>query len=176
MIGAYDCRIGGPSNPVAADRLVTRFSKSRPLSAKTGASSVTPQPNSRPAPLPSESAGNGSGDPTTLNEGAGDLTDDDVGVAAFLTLGDDVVRNLLDVLQRLDRLRGIIEDTKSTLLQVGSASIDLRDLVARLEADIRSANSAMLAITGHWLMSSPGRGGPLTIRSTPAEGSRGMKH
>lgn len=101
-----------------------------------------------------------------LNERADDLTDDDAGVAAFLTLGDDVVRNLLDVLQRLDRLRGVIEDTKSTLLQLGSARIDLRDLVVRLETDLRSANTAMLAIASNWLMSSPERGGPLTIRST----------
>ncbi|WP_067538927.1 hypothetical protein [Nocardia crassostreae] len=99
------------------------------------------------------------------NDNAGELTDDDAGVAAFLTLGDDVVRNLLDVLQRLDRIRGVVEDTKSTLLQVGSASIDLRDLIARLETDLRSANTAMLAITGNWLMSLPERQGPLTIRS-----------
>ncbi|GAB0104171.1 hypothetical protein JMUB6875_31450 [Nocardia sp. JMUB6875] len=96
-----------------------------------------------------------------------ELTDDDVGVTTFLTLGDDLVRNLLDVLQRLDRLRGILEDTKSTLLQVDSATVDVRELVATLETDLRSANTSMLAIASNWLMSSATRRGPLTIRSVP---------
>lgn len=97
----------------------------------------------------------------------GELTDDDIGVTAFLSLGDDLVRNLLDVLQRLDRLRGVLDDTKSTLLQVDSATIDVRELVATLETDLRSANTSMLAIVSNWLMSSPGRHGPLVIRSVP---------
>ncbi|MFE6864794.1 hypothetical protein [Nocardia sp. NPDC057668] len=98
---------------------------------------------------------------------AGDLTDDDAGVNSFLTLGDDMVRNLMDVLQRLDRLRGVLDDAKSTLLQIDSATIDVRDLVARLETDLRSANASMLAITSDWLMASPVRSGPLTLRSAP---------
>lgn len=93
-----------------------------------------------------------------------DLTDDDAGITAFLTLGDDLVRNLLDVLQRLDRLRGVLEDTKSTLLQVDSATIDVRELVARLEVDLRSANTSMLAIAGNWLMTAPDRHSPLVIK------------
>ncbi|WP_040808912.1 hypothetical protein [Nocardia concava] len=95
------------------------------------------------------------------------LTDDDAGVTAFLSLGDDLVRNLLDVLQRLDRLRGVLDDTKSTLLQVDSATIDVRELVARLEIDLRSANTSMLAIASDWLMSAPGRHGPLVLRNLP---------
>ncbi|MEV6135244.1 hypothetical protein AB0L63_04090 [Nocardia sp. NPDC051990] len=39
-----------------------------------------------------------------------DLTDDDVGVTVFPTLGDDLVRKLLEVRQRLDRLRGVLDD------------------------------------------------------------------
>ncbi|GAB2544335.1 hypothetical protein [Nocardia heshunensis] len=96
-----------------------------------------------------------------------DLTDDDRGVNAFLTLGDDLVRTLADALQRLDLLRGILEDTEVPLPQQHSARSKARDLIAAVELDIRSANSAMLDITGDWLMSAPGRSGPLALRSAP---------
>ncbi|QLY31737.1 hypothetical protein [Nocardia huaxiensis] len=95
------------------------------------------------------------------------VTDDDDGVSAFLVLGDDLVRTLTDALQRLDLLRGILDDTESTLPQQYSAREEVRELFAAVELDVRSAKNAMLSIAGAWPMSAAGRSGALVIRSTP---------
>ncbi|WP_282786002.1 MULTISPECIES: hypothetical protein [unclassified Nocardia] len=73
----------------------------------------------------------------------------------FLTLGDGVVRRLLDVLLRLDTIRGVLEASDSTNAQVTAARTDLSALVAELENHIRVSNSAMLDITSTWPITEP---------------------
>ncbi|WP_306364022.1 hypothetical protein [Nocardia sp. CC227C] len=75
----------------------------------------------------------------------------------FLTLGDGVVRRLLDVLLRLDTIRGVLDESDSTSAQVAAARNDLSALVAELENHIRVSNSAMLDITSTWPTTEPGR-------------------
>ncbi|ATL70161.1 hypothetical protein [Nocardia terpenica] len=73
-------------------------------------------------------------------------------VTEFLALGDGIVRQLSDVLLRLDGLQAVLDDSAATPGQRNTASRDVRALVSGLEAEIRSRNTAMLDITAGWPM------------------------
>lgn len=82
------------------------------------------------------------------------------GAGQFLTLGDGVVRRLLDALSHLDLLRGVLDDSDSSSAQMHTAHGQLSDLLTDLETHIRVTNAAMLDITSAWPTPASGRPAP----------------
>ncbi|MCM6777235.1 hypothetical protein NDR87_27480 [Nocardia sp. CDC159] len=79
-------------------------------------------------------------------------------VSEFLALGDGIVRHLLDALLRMDDLRAVLDDTRSTPAQRDAAYRNVHDVVADLEEEIRSSNTIMLDIAASWPMTASAYG------------------
>ncbi|MEG8179234.1 hypothetical protein GZH49_11905 [Nocardia terpenica] len=76
-------------------------------------------------------------------------------VTEFLALGDGIVRQLSDVLLRLDGLQAVLDDSEATPGQRDTACRNIRTLVSGLADEIRWRNAEMLDITAGWPMAAP---------------------